>query len=426
MKDKLLQIWQFIRKNITHNFWLKILSLLIALMLWNFVISSDTTRTRNKSIGGLTAYISGQTTLEANKLALAEDVSAALNGITVIVEVSQSEYVQVSADNVQVSLDLSSVRAAGNQQVRLRATTAYGKVAQIIPSTVTLDFETLDSRSVPVNIKLTGDMSDNYYYNHTRVNPASITVSGAASVVQSISAAYVYDDMTGHDTSFTSALPFVLQDSSGNEVGQSLLNLSSSSATVNVEIYPSMEVKVRSALEDIITGKPADGYVVESVSVQPETVTIAGDAETLETLTSLWFEPISVDGATRSFSARAKLSGLLNVKYMSAEQVYVSIVIAEETVTEQIDNVRISYVGQDERFTLYAESVPASVRVTGAKSLVETLKANGMDAVCDLTGLTEGTHTVSVRYAQQYDESLTFEPSEGTVSVKLVPISEEE
>ena len=66
-----------------------------------------------------------------------------------------------------------------------------------MPAAVTLTFETLDSRSVPVNVKLSGTTDDGYWYNVARTNPSVITVSGAASVVRDISQALVKTDVTG-------------------------------------------------------------------------------------------------------------------------------------------------------------------------------------------------------------------------------------
>ena len=321
MKNKLKAFFRVLWQSISHNFWLKLLSLVMALMLWNSVISSNSTLTRNKTISGLTGYLAGQATLEANKLALAEDPAAALSNIGVIIEVARSEYEYVSADNIQVALDLSSVRGAGSQQVRLRASTAYGRVAEIIPSSVTLNFEALDSRSIPVNVKLEGDMREDLYYSYTRVNPSTITVSGAASVVQSVASAYVYDDVSGHDSPYTSAEQFVLQDSGGNEISQTLLSLSSSSITVSVGIYPTRELPVSTNFEDVLAGQVADGYVIQSVTIQPDTVTVAGDSELLEGLTSLLIEPVSVEGASQSFSARARIASLTDFRYISTEQV---------------------------------------------------------------------------------------------------------
>ena len=39
---------------LAHNFGLKVLALLIAVLMWNFVLTSDTSITRSKTISGLT------------------------------------------------------------------------------------------------------------------------------------------------------------------------------------------------------------------------------------------------------------------------------------------------------------------------------------------------------------------------------------
>ena len=76
--------------------------------------------------------MSNESTLNANRLALASDPTEALGGISVRLEVPQSSYALANADNVQVTLDLSSVRAAGTQEVPLRATTSYGRVTSCL------------------------------------------------------------------------------------------------------------------------------------------------------------------------------------------------------------------------------------------------------------------------------------------------------
>ena len=142
MKNKLHDFWRQLRNNavfqriiwpfkwlwglLSHNFGLKILSLVMAILLWNYVITSNTSITRPKTISGLTGYISGQTTLNTYGLALLEDPSEALSNVSVTIEVPQADYSRASADNVQVTLDLSSVRTAGTQEVELRAISSYG------------------------------------------------------------------------------------------------------------------------------------------------------------------------------------------------------------------------------------------------------------------------------------------------------------
>ena len=104
----------------SKNLGLKLLSLLLAILLWNYVISSDSSITRPKTLYNITGYLSGQSTLNGYGLALLGDPAQALSGISVTVEAPQANYSRVSADNVQVTLDLSNIRSAGTQEVYFR------------------------------------------------------------------------------------------------------------------------------------------------------------------------------------------------------------------------------------------------------------------------------------------------------------------
>ena len=148
MKNKILTLLKRFGKafwgSLSHNLGLKLLSLLLAILLWSYVVSSNPSITRTKDINGLTAYVSNESTLHANRLALASDPAEALDGVSVQLEVPQSSYALADADNVQVTLDLSSVRAAGTQEVPLRATTTYGRVTRILPEPVKLELQLAD------------------------------------------------------------------------------------------------------------------------------------------------------------------------------------------------------------------------------------------------------------------------------------------
>ena len=200
---------RFIIESLSNNLGYKLLSLLLAIMLWNYVITTNTNITRNKTVYNLTGTVAGQTALTSNRLALTESPDSVLSGITVTVKAPQAYYSRVSADNIMVTLDLSSVRNPGTQEVPLRATCSYGDVLSVSPETLTLAFESLDSRNVAVNCAVTGEASG-YWYNVTRSNPSVLTISGAASVVQSIASARVVADVSGMTASTITALPYVL------------------------------------------------------------------------------------------------------------------------------------------------------------------------------------------------------------------------
>ncbi len=376
----------------SRNLGLKLLSLLLAILLWNYVISSDSSITRSKTLYNLTGYLNGQSTLNGYGLALLGDTSQALTGISVTVEAPLADYSRVSSDNVQVTLDLSNIRSAGTQEVYFRASSSYGRVVDITPESLKLTFETLDSRTVAVNPVIVGE-SDDYWYSVTRTNPSLLTVSGASSVVQSITSAQVYVDVTGMTVPTTPSLPYVLLDAGGEEVSQALLNRSTSSISVSLDIYPSRVIPISTDLASVVTGQPAEGYEVQSVSIQPESVSVAADRELLDSLDVLVIEPVSVEGASQSFSTRASISQLSDFRDISTEQVYVNVNITEERISAYIENVAVLISGKGENMSATYE--PLGAYVTGPRSDVEALQENGLTVNVDVTDLEEGYYLIT-------------------------------
>lgn len=413
--------WQVLSRRL----WMKLLSLLLAILLWNYVVSSDTSLTRTKTISDVNGYISGQSTLTTYGLALLSDPTEQLENITVRMEVAQSLYSQVSSENVQVMADLSSVRRAGEQEVPLKATSSYGRVVSILPETISLTFETLDSRLIPVNVELTGEKSEGNWYNISRTNPTTLTVSGAASVVRSISQARVYTDVTGASETYMRAEPFVLLDGEGNEISQDRLTRSASSITVTTDVYPTRDIPISTEIEDVVRGRVAEGYTISEISIQPEFVTVAADESLLNGISELLIEPVDVEGQTQSLSARARVSKLTDFKNMSTEQVYVNITIVEEDVSEWINNTALTFIGKAENLQLEWQKSEIQVYVTGPKSTVEALKADGIPITVNLTGFEAGEYSCPLRFPTENYPGITFEPEISAIAVKLTEISEE-
>lgn len=424
LKERLIWLARNVWGVLANNVWIKLLSLLLAILLWNYVITSNPSITRPKTIGSLTGYVTGQTTLNANRLALLEDPTDALSSISVTVEAPQAYYARVSGENVQVSLDLSSVRTAGTQEVPLRAVSSYGRVTDISPESLTLTFEALDSRSVPINSLLSGDMQEDFWYSITRMNPSYLTVSGAASVVRNIGSATAYVDITGHDSPFTQAQPFVLLDTTGEEISAEMLNLSSSSVSVSVDIYPCKELPVSTELANVVTGQPAEGYVVQSVTMQPETITVAADADLLDGLSELMIQPVSVDGMSQSFTARAAIAPLSGVRNLSSEQVYVNVTISEASIGGRIDDVSVLVAGKGEGLSVEYNSM--SVYVTGPRSVVEQLQQDGVFVSVDLTGLGAGTYEIEPVFDNERFPNITFQPEHEKMTVTLTEVGSDE
>lgn len=404
---------------LTNNLGMKLLSVVLAIILWFIVVYNDDSITRSRTVTDLKAQLSGKNTLSDNYLALAYNPVEGLDDISVELEVPQSQYSRVNENNVRVRLDLSNVRSAGTQLVPLSVSTTYGTVKSIYPPAIEVEIESLDSRIVPLNTSITGKGSSQHWYNVRSLNPATITVSGASSIVQNVAEGRVTVNVEGMTEPGIRAYPFSLFDYDGNEISQDLLTKTSSSVSANIEVYPTKELAIYSNVDDVLDGTIAEGYEVESVTLMPSTVTVAADQELLDDLTTLALERIVSNNVNQSFTVRSSISKLNGIRNYSVEQVYVTVNIKAIEDTIAFTNVPISMLNlpTDLRFT--EMPVDLSVQVTGPFNDIDDLTIDMLQATVDLTDAKAGTAEYPVQISVPGRPQLTFQISLPEVSVTL-------
>ena len=146
---------------------------------------------------------------------------------------------------------------------------------------------------------------------------------------------------------------------------------------------------------------------------------VAADQELLDSLTELHIEPINVDGASQSFSAKASVTALSSFRSISADEVYVTVNIVEEKISVWIENVPINYINLGENLDL--NNAPSTVRVlvTGPRSQVAALSASGMMATINLEGLAAGEYTLTPDFNEDSYPEIMFTTERSGVSLEL-------
>ena len=416
IKNALGKFWGIL----AHNLGWKIVSIVCAVFLWSYIISVDSSITSIKTLANVEIATSGLTILQSRDLALLTDVST-LDPVHVRVEASQSYYSRVTNDTVRAELDLSQITKAGVQQVDLIGVTTYGKVVQVTPSSVEVTIESRGSRYVPVNVEFTGDVKSNLWYSITRTNPAQVLVSGPSSLLQTVASARVQIDVTGQTASYDRSAPLTLLDEQGNEIG-SALTASPSFIMMSIDVYPKAQLSVSRNIDTATVGTLPEGYEITGVDVQPETITVAGEQSLLDELDELSFVPISVDGRTSSFTAISAINALRDIRYISSEQVTVTVYIAESTLTDSFQSLPISVRGKAADRTVTLSVDKADVRLSGPYSLVNKLEEGDVNVYVDVTGLEKGQYelpvAVSIDGGDASNLTLETDPTVVTVTIE--------
>ena len=173
------ELW--LRKIFLEDLGLKLLALGITMVLWLAVTG------QNKPV---TQRISG-VQLNFLKHEGLEISSDPLASVEVTVHGSPSSLDQLKLRDLMVTVDISDQKA-GERVVRLSPETvrmdlpAGVKIVGFRPTTIPIRLEPTIERSLDVQVKLEGSVSDGYEVTSTRVNPGKIRVRGPADRVSSL------------------------------------------------------------------------------------------------------------------------------------------------------------------------------------------------------------------------------------------------
>ena len=331
MKKFLQQVKRFFRfllNVFTRRLWLKLSSLLLALILWTYIVSTNTSLTRTKQFEDVSVLSGSKADLTAKTLALSTDIQAEYEGaISVSVDVPQSQYSQLKEDNITLTPDYSGINSAGKYEVPLRGNTTYGTIRRMNPSTVLVTVENLESRNFNINLEIVNSDDENYWYDQETaeksLNPKTISVSGPESILAKVSSAVVQLDAEGMTKNPRRGFSVLLKDTNGDVVPSNLLTLSTSASYVSIGIYPKAALEV-TVDEAELEKRIPEGYELVSYSIQPEIITVAADSKTLEAYENL---PIRLDEVQDVSGTHTYLVMIPTVfRYYSAGEVTMTVV----------------------------------------------------------------------------------------------------
>ena len=425
--------WDIIRRKVrqffTKNIGYKILSVLIALFVWSYVISQDPTLTRDKIMNDATISVTGADAIKRNGYIVTSSLDDQLQGITVRAAVPQTQYQNAQASNYNLRLDLSRIRAAGEQEARILWTNSstYGSIVEVVPAAVNVNVEEYITRyRIPVMLETTGTLQNGWYTTAATLDPPVVAVSGPLSLVQSIVRAQASMDLSslkGEEGTVLTAVPFQLFNSKGEPVESSLLEVTSESVlmdSVIVEqtLYPE-KILTFSQL-GLITGTPGYGYEIKNVTISPEQVIAAGRTDALNEIEQIYTDAhVDVTDATESFTQILRLRKPSSLTYLSEETVTVAVEIGEKSATRTFDNLRLNLVNVPDGMSATATQRTASVTLEGPLLWIEALRANHLNLTLDLENLSEGEHEVPVHCEVSDSDGISFQVTYNPETVKV-------
>ena len=394
-----------------NNTVLKILSLLIAIFLW-FYVMGEVNPTITKTISNIPVQLLNGDTLEQRGLAVQGDSEFV---VSIEVQGKRAELNSLEKSEFKATADLFGYKEGENEV----------PVTVEVPDNITLKaiknpkikvtLEELVSVYKTVTVDFAGKTESGTEPGSVTVSPEEIEVKGAKSSVDSVRTVKAEIDaskITDEEKSFNVEPQAV--DKNGDLV--SGVSLSAKTVQVGAVLYYTKTVPLKVEVK----GSVPEEYQVTDMSV-PEKISIRGPKAALDEITSISAEPVDISGVTASttLEIQPKLPEGIEVADSSAN-IGVTIKIKgldTKTLALPTQNSRIRNLGDG--LNAYVNTAEVEVTVTGSEALLKDISADDFTLFIDLKDLKEGNHAVAVKVTSDKKfNSLEIKPQQVEVTIK--------
>lgn len=387
---------------------LLVLSALLAVSLWVFV-----TDTENPTIvDQFPQPIPVEAVNVADNLAVANQ----LPPISVRISAPTDRWDDISATNLRAFVDLNRFDAREQEvPVQVEVSGVGGvRVVDVEPRTIIVNLEDLVTRLVPVDARAIGSLPIGYELGAMNPQASAVTVSGPESLVARVSEAVADVNVTGLTVNLDQTVTLKPLGAGGSEILG--VRIEPATMRVTVEVFQSTIVRTVPLTVEV-TGTPAAGFRVSSVSISPPAIQVQGPLEASQQIDGIALPVVNVNGARTDIVRSIAVPLPPGLAFVNTERVTVTLTI-EPTSGSLRTSVALETAGLSG--SLRASASPDAVTVTleGPLPLLNALLSGDVRAVIDLGGLGVGTHTVPVTV--EAPEGITVEavqPESVTVTI---------
>lgn len=384
------------KNRILNHFGLKVISLVIAIVVWIIVANLDDYKTTKQISGIEIEFVNGDAITEKNKVYEVPEGTT----IDIVVKGRRSVVEELTSEDFKAVADLSKMSVTNAVTVEVSAISSYVAKDLTISYTnnaVTIAVENKIEKQLPITVRADAEVAKGYAIRNKTATPNLITVRGAESVVNMIEEVVVDVDVTGANHNLTANAQPVFLDHSGEVIESTKFEYDVDEVAVSVEILQTKKLSVRVKT----AGEVKDGYAIASIDYQPTSILVVGEAEDLAKVDEVLIDDIDVTDCSKDLETSVVIADYLPSGIALAddnEEVMIKVMIEaveEKTLALEADDINI--VGKDQSYQYtFTDSEGYSIKVRGLKDNLEKLKVTNLIPSIDVGGYGPGIYTFTV------------------------------
>ena len=315
------------KNRILDHFGLKLLSLVIAIVIWIVVANVDDYKTTKQISEIEIEFINGDAITEKNKV---YEVPKGTT-IDIVVKGKRSIVEKLTNEDFKAVADLSKMSVTNAVAIQVSPVSSYiakDLTISYVEDAIVIAVEDKLKKQLPISVRANSEVAEGYAIRTKSAAPNLITVEGAESVVNMIEEVVVDVDVKNADHSLTSYATPVFLDKNGEIIDAAKFEYDVKEVEVFVEVLKTkkLSVKVKTS------GDPKEGYAIAGIDYQPTSVLVVGEANDLAKVEEILIDDIDVTDCSKDLETSVALTNYLPDGIALAEnteEVMVKVIVEE-------------------------------------------------------------------------------------------------
>ncbi len=300
-----------------------------------------------------------------------------------------------SETSVRAVVDLTGLGSGTHTvNVQMQIDTRPVRIISVTPRTFDLSLEPQVTRSLAINLTLSGNPAIGYQVGNAILDPAEVVITGAESLVSQIDHIQAALDLTDARKNIAASVPLQVVGVNGTVIsGVTVLpgNVQVSLPIIQQGGYRDLAVKV------MTVGNPASGYSLTSVSAFPPIVTVySANSDTVDSMPG-YVETSSLDlsGAIQDIEKQLEIILPPGVTLIGEQSVTVKVGIAPIEGSQLFSFRPVEMIGLPTGLRAHLSPETVDVILSGPLPELESLTIGDIHVQVALTGLAPGTYQLT-------------------------------
>lgn len=271
------------KKALTKNLGLKVLALVFSALLWMLVMNTEDPIIKRTYTGIPVEIVHGEV---ITNRAMTYQVSEDTRTVTVEVEGKRKTLNSIKSDDIKAVADMRNLTSYRLIEIDVSVPKYSVVDAKAVPANVQVSIDSSKTQKMAVTVAASGTPRDGYVLGEVKADPERVEISGPETLVNSIAKVVAEVDVSGLSQDEELNAQLIMYDANNRIIDSTMLetNIGEKGVIVKVKVKNTKAVKLN---VDTSLIEAADGYWIEDVTTEPQTVRISGTTEELASIESI-------------------------------------------------------------------------------------------------------------------------------------------